>query len=87
MALFSGIFTDTATIDTAAEQRTHYGAPRRQPATTRYERNLHRGKTDLCGSHMPIDTGVHWEWRNPLNILPALILFLLAIALMAMVWA
>jgi hypothetical protein len=36
---------------------------------------------------MPLDTGIHWEWRNPLNILPALILFLLVVALVAMIWA
>ena len=43
--------------------------------------------TDSLGSHMPLDTGIHWEWRNPLNILPALILLMLAIALVAMVLA
>jgi hypothetical protein len=87
MALFSGIFTDTATIDGVAEQRTRYGAPGQRPATARHERNEYREKTDSCGSHMPIDTGIHWEWRNPLNILPALILFLLIVALVATVWA
>lgn len=23
-------------------------------------------------SHMPIDTDIHWDWRNPLNIIPAI---------------
>ena len=34
-----------------------------------------------AGSHMPIDTQIHWDWRNPLNILPAFmaLLFLLTV--------
>jgi hypothetical protein len=36
---------------------------------------------------MPIDTSIHWEWRNPLNILPALILLFLMIAVIATVLA
>jgi hypothetical protein len=36
---------------------------------------------------MPIDTSIHWEWRNPINILPALILVFVAVAVIAMVLA
>jgi len=34
------------------------------------------------GSHMPLDTTIHWNWRNPLNILPAfmIVLFVLSVA-------
>jgi hypothetical protein len=39
------------------------------------------------GSHMPIDTKPHWDWRNPLNIIPAAILLLLVIALAALMFA
>ncbi len=39
------------------------------------------------GSHMPLDTGIHWQWRNPLNILPAIIVLLLLVALVTMVVA
>lgn len=33
------------------------------------------------GSHMPLDTQMHWDWRNPLNIIPAFmaLLFLLTV--------
>lgn len=33
------------------------------------------------GAHMPLDTSIHWSWRNPLNILPVLLLLVLTIAL------
>lgn len=33
------------------------------------------------GSWMPIDTDVHWDWRNPFNLLLVLPLLLLVIAL------
>ena len=34
------------------------------------------------GSHMPLDTQLHWDWRNPLNIIPAFILLLLALTIL-----
>jgi hypothetical protein len=34
---------------------------------------------------MPLDTVAHWDWRNPLNILPGLLLVLLVVAVIAMV--
>jgi hypothetical protein len=33
---------------------------------------------------MPLDTDAHWDWRNPLNVIPAMILLLIVIALVAM---
>lgn len=38
-----------------------------------------------AGSHMPLDTGIHWHWRNPLNVLPAFLLVLLVFALLSLV--
>jgi hypothetical protein len=37
----------------------------------------------LCGSHTPLDTAIHWDWRNPLNIIPALVVLSVVIALVA----
>lgn len=34
------------------------------------------------GSHMPLDVHLHWEWRNPLNIIPA---FMFAMILAAVI--
>jgi hypothetical protein len=39
------------------------------------------------GSHMPLDTSVHWDWSNPLNILPITMLLLIVFALIAVVLA
>ena len=39
------------------------------------------------GSHMPLDTGIQWQWRNPLNIVPAIIVLFLLVALVTMVLA
>jgi hypothetical protein len=38
----------------------------------------------LFGSHMPLDTAIHWDWRNPLNIIPALVLLISGITLVAL---
>ena len=62
------------------------GPRSRLPASSRYERN-ERSSHERRGSHMPIDTAIHWEWSNPLNILPALILVFMVVAVIAMVLA
>lgn len=33
------------------------------------------------GSHMPLDVEPHWSWRNPLNILPGIILLFTLLAI------
>ena len=34
------------------------------------------------GSRNPIDTQAHWDWHNPLNVLPLGVAFLLLVSLM-----
>jgi hypothetical protein len=86
MASFTHIYTDIVKRAATDEPRARYGGPRRpQLPTTSYERSERYGPTDYHGSHMPLDTGVHWEWRNPLNILPGLILLLMVLALLMLV--
>ena len=36
------------------------------------------------GSHMPLDTQMHWDWRNPLNIIPAFMLLLLVLTIIGL---
>jgi len=43
------------------------------------------GLAITAGSHMPLDTVLHWNWRNPLNLLPLLIVLALLLALVALV--
>jgi hypothetical protein len=57
-----------------------YGAPR-TPRPTRFEDPLRSGIGMDAGSDMPIDAEIHWSWRNPLNILPALVLIVFVYAL------
>jgi hypothetical protein len=86
MASLSHTYTDPSSTIQTAESRVRFGGPRRgSPTATRYERDQHYGTAEHRGSHMPLDTTAHWEWSNPINILPALILILLAVALVAMV--
>lgn len=85
MASLSHTYTETSSEFRAAEPRARYGGPRRRPTTTSYERNESYGTTSYNGSHMPLDTVAHWDWLNPINILPGLLMLLLVIALVAMV--
>lgn len=86
MTSFANSYTDSLKNDATDRVRVRKGEPPRpRPATTRYERLTNPGAGGSFGSHMPLDTEVHWEWRNPLNVLPAILLLMLLIALAAMV--
>ena len=82
MASLTHAYTDTRTNNQPAISHALTGGPRYDvlPGNT-YE----RFSSERRGSHMPIDTNVHWDWRNPLNILPAIILVILAIGMIGMV--
>ncbi|GAC1555815.1 MAG: hypothetical protein NVS2B7_31510 [Herpetosiphon sp.] len=34
----------------------------------------------VYGSHMPLDVEMHWQWHNPLNLIPGGIILLLLVA-------
>lgn len=53
----------------------------RSPRPTQFERREHIRTSTVLGSHMPIDTEAHWNWRNPLNILPVLVLLFFLIGI------
>jgi hypothetical protein len=36
------------------------------------------------GSHMPLDTQIHWDWRNPLNIIPAFMILLFVLTVIGL---
>ncbi len=58
------------------------GGPRR-PRLPRFERPQHQ--TPLGGgSHAPLDIHPHWDWRNPLNIIPAAVLGTFVLGVVAM---
>jgi hypothetical protein len=73
---------------TAIALRTRRGGQRRQRHTMTPHEQYERYLIDPpYGSHMPLDTSVNWDWRNPLNILPALLLFVVLLALVELVLA
>ncbi|HEX9370442.1 MAG TPA: hypothetical protein VF897_05525 [Roseiflexaceae bacterium] len=86
MATLSRTYTDDAARDEATEARERSGGPRpSRPASRRdawYERFT---SGPALGSHMPLDVEIHWNWRNPLNIIPAFVLLLAIIALVALI--
>lgn len=71
MALIS--YTD------AARARTIFGRPPRR-SSARAEAAEHPARRAAGGSHMPLDTEVHWTWRNPLNVIPAALLLVTLLA-------
>jgi hypothetical protein len=72
-------YTDTT------RPRVRYGRPGGRPATARYEQAEHPAIVKGHGSHMPIDIDIHWDWRNPLNVIPASMVLLLLTAVVGMI--
>jgi hypothetical protein len=87
MASLSRIDTATRKHQQLAASSTPSSRLRRWLTPTPTAERNEYNQNDFPGSHMALDTDVHWEWRNPLNILPALILVLLAVALVGLVLA
>jgi hypothetical protein len=87
MAALSQAYTDTMNTAEVVEMRVRTGGPfGSRPTSPRddwYARYLSSGG---FGSHMPLDTEIHWDWRNPLNVIPAIMLVLLIVAVLALVW-
>ena len=80
----SQAYSDTSARELAGKPRSRLGGPRPTGPTFVRESWLERFSAGPAfGSHMPLDTDMHWEWRNPLNLIPAMILLLIVIALVA----
>jgi len=87
MASLSWIDAATRKYQRLAASSTRSGWPHRWSTPAPTAEHNERNRNDFPGSHMALDTDIHWEWRNPLNILPALILVLLVVALVGLVLA
>jgi hypothetical protein len=86
MASLARRYTHPSEASRIARPHVRYGEPYRPLMTpTRYERTIHSKAGDLHGSHMPLDTDIHWNWRNPLNIILVLMVVLLMIAVIGTV--
>jgi hypothetical protein len=77
-------YSDNSTHESAAHPRMRLGGPRLPHAAAAREKLIQHFTTGaIPGSHMPLDTDVHWDWRNPLNAIPAMVLLVIVIALVA----
>jgi hypothetical protein len=83
MASLSRTYTEDRTTADRIEARTRTGGPRRETSPGNYWIEPY-GTDRTPGSHMPLETGWHWEWTNPLNILPALVGLLTVVAVLAL---
>ncbi len=55
------------------------------PKTTADQYSVFAGGRAQNGSRNPIDAEGHWDWRNPLNILPFGIVLIVLAALVSLV--
>ena len=84
MSTLAHTYTDTADCSTTLNLRERTGGPRGARSTIANYSFFDRfGTSSASGSHMPLDTRLHWDWRNPLNIIPAFMLLLVALTLVS----
>ena len=84
MATFTGTYgkTHADALNTGFSAR--FGGHLGRPNSTLTTQDVY---TMGGGSHMPLDTGIHWDWANPLNILPAIVLLVTLIAVIGLILA
>ena len=56
----------------------------RAPQPTRYESPSTYGLGTGYSSHAPLDTIPHWDWKNPLNIIPFTVLAVVLLGVVGM---
>ena len=87
MTTITRTYADDAKLALPARART--GGPRR-PHGDRPAQNdwFERYTSQISyGSHMPLDIRFNWEWRNPLNVIPAFMLLLVLITIIGLALA
>lgn len=86
MSTLAHTYTDTADCSTTLNLRERTGGPRGARSTIANYSFFDRfGTSSASGSHMPLDTKIHWELSNPLNIIPATLLLLTLVAIVALI--
>lgn len=85
MALQSRPLTGSITAQNRSDAMVEERYARRTPVR-RDVQHEPRVYTSDRGSHMPLDLGIHWDWRNPLNLIPASVLLGLIVAVVALLW-
>ena len=77
-------YSDHSTHEMGDSLRVRTGGPRLPHSAGAHDDLVERFTSGaIFGSHMPLDIDAHWDWRNPLNIIPAMLLLLIVIALVA----
>jgi hypothetical protein len=84
MATFTGTYNETQINDREIGVGARFGGSQGRRGGS-FTANEFFGKE--YGSHMPLDTNIHWDWANPLNILPAIVLVVTLIAVLGMILA
>lgn len=46
----------------------------------------HFGSDKIAMPHMPLDTEIHWDWRNPLNLIPGALLAIFILDILALLF-
>ncbi len=71
---------------TGLSVREHTGGPRGEQPKVSNELVGYFTSNTPFGSHMPLDTRMHWNWRNPLNVIPAFMILLFVVTLIGLLF-
>jgi len=86
MASLSHIYTESSKTSTYKPRRRRGGRPRQLPTASGRAIPERYTLDPIPGSFMPLDVHAHWDWRNPLNIILAVISLFVIAALVGMLF-
>jgi hypothetical protein len=87
MAINTRAYKNDISNTTIRATRERTGGPRGDQSGTPSELLEYFTTSKPFGSHMPLDTVLHWDWRNPLNIIPGFILLLFVLTVIGLIIA
>ena len=87
MSTLAHTYADSRELDITRDLRERTGGPLgpRKTGTKRADFYERFAANSASGSHMPLDIEMHWDWRNPLNIIPAFVLLVVIITVVALI--
>lgn len=84
MTTITHTYAEDSTL--ALQPRARTGGPRRPRGEQPNKQDWFERYTaqTTYGSHMPLDIRFNWDWRNPLNVIPAFMLMLFMITIVGL---
>ena len=84
MATLTQAYSNDGTSNANTMLRESAGGPRGSRSAVGNDITGYFMSSKTFGSHMPLDTQIHWDWRNPLNVIPAFMVLVFVLTIVGL---